>query len=289
MTVRTATRATGRLWAYIGALLGGAVSVLANVAHSFVPPTDAPADWSPPAGAVAGATFWPVALFVAVEILARTPWPSGARWVALRYVGLLPVAFVAAVVSYRHLSGLLAFYNEDHITATLGPLAVDGLMVMATGALLATAPPVSRVPGRDMTGPAVPTVSACADSATAAMTVPEGSVMTPDPTSVMTPGASPVMTPVDAARNADRPRSSRRAARTGTSTQTGTRVRNGNAAADIARCRAEHPQWTAAQIATRIGVTERTVRRHLAPSTETRPNPAQTDVTSTDEGEEEAA
>jgi hypothetical protein len=32
------------------------------------------------------------------------------------------------------------YYGEDPITATIGPLAVDGLMVMATGALLATAP-----------------------------------------------------------------------------------------------------------------------------------------------------
>jgi hypothetical protein len=45
---------------------------------------------------------------------------------------------VAATVSYRHLSGLLHFYGEEAITATIGPLAVDGLMVMATAALLAT-------------------------------------------------------------------------------------------------------------------------------------------------------
>ena len=51
---------------------------------------------------------------------------------------MLPVAFVAALVSYRHLSGLLAFYGEEPIVCVLGPLAVDGLMVMATGAILAT-------------------------------------------------------------------------------------------------------------------------------------------------------
>src|SRR5439155_18499791 len=83
--------------------------------------------------------FWPVALFVAVEILARTAWRPGAPWVLLRYAGLLPVALVAAVVSYRHLSGLLHYYGEDSLTVTLGPLAVDGLMIMATGALVATA------------------------------------------------------------------------------------------------------------------------------------------------------
>lgn len=131
--------ARGRGWAYGGALLGGAVSIAANVAHSYVPPEHAAASWSPHTGAVIGAVFWPAALFVAIEILARTGWPSGRRWVLLRFGGLVPVAVVAALVSYRHLSGLLAFYGEDAITATLGPLAVDGLMVMATGALIATA------------------------------------------------------------------------------------------------------------------------------------------------------
>jgi hypothetical protein len=119
-------------------LLGGVVSIAANVAHSYVPPADGLAGWTPPSGAVVGAVFWPVAFFVAIEILARTPWRPGRRWVAVRFGGLLPVAVVAAVVSYRHLAGLLAFYREDPLTATIGPLAVDGLMVMATAALIAT-------------------------------------------------------------------------------------------------------------------------------------------------------
>lgn len=129
---------SGRGWAYAGAALGGVVSIAANVAHSYVPRAGAASSWSPHLGAVVGAVFWPIALFVAIEILARVAWPAGHRWVALRYLGLLPVALVAAVVSYRHLSGLLAFYGEDPLTSTIGPLAVDGLMVMATGALIAT-------------------------------------------------------------------------------------------------------------------------------------------------------
>ncbi len=132
-------RGTGRGWAYSGAVLGGVVSIAANVAHSYVPPAVAAPGWSPQPGAVIGAVFWPVALFMALEILARTRWPDQRRWLAVRWLGLLPVALVAAVVSYRHLSGLLTFYGEDSLTATVGPLAVDGLMVMATGALLATA------------------------------------------------------------------------------------------------------------------------------------------------------
>jgi hypothetical protein len=44
---------------------------------------------------------------------------------------------VAAFVSYRHLSGLLVHYGEDPIVTVVGPLAIDGLMIMAAGALIA--------------------------------------------------------------------------------------------------------------------------------------------------------
>lgn len=129
----------GKRWAYSGVVLGGGVSVAANIAHSFVPPEGAAPGWGPHFGAVALAAFWPAALFVAVEILARVGWPDQRRWSLLRWGGLVPLALVAAVVSYRHLSGLLGFYGEDGVTVAFGPLAVDGLMVVSTTALLALA------------------------------------------------------------------------------------------------------------------------------------------------------
>ncbi|MFF0471483.1 hypothetical protein ACFYPX_29105 [Micromonospora zamorensis] len=132
------TSKNGRVYAYIGAFSGGLVSVAANIAHSFIAPTDAPANWSPEPGAVISAIVWPLFLFIAIEILARTPWPTGWGWNVLRWVGLPPVALVAAFVSYRHLSGLLDHYNEETLVVWFGPLAVDGLMLMATAALLAT-------------------------------------------------------------------------------------------------------------------------------------------------------
>lgn len=136
----TTNRISGRVWAYIGAILGGTVSIAANIAHSFIPPIGASAEWSPETGAVLSATFWPVSLFVAIEILARTPWPKAIGSHMVRWIGLPPVVLVAAFVSYRHLSGLLAHYGEDTLVVYLGPLAVDGLMGMATGALIATSP-----------------------------------------------------------------------------------------------------------------------------------------------------
>lgn len=161
--------ANGRGWGYAGALLGGLVSIAANVAHSYVPAAGASGAWRPTLGDVVGSVFWPVALFVAIEILACTTWPHGAR-VIVRFLGLLPVAVVAAIVSYGHLSGLLSHYGESTLTAHLGPLAVDGLMVMASAALMATAPgraldaaaatpgqthrqPLARRPVRNSQGP----------------------------------------------------------------------------------------------------------------------------------------
>src|SRR4051794_27693595 len=104
------TMISGRRWAYLGAALGGTVSIAANIAHSYVPPAGVGVDWTPRADAVVGAVFWPVALFVATEILTRVAWPSGRRWQLVKWLGMLPVAAVAALVSYRHLSGLLGFY-----------------------------------------------------------------------------------------------------------------------------------------------------------------------------------
>jgi hypothetical protein len=190
---------SGRGWAYTGALAGGLVSIAANVAHSFIPPRGASAVWHPEGGAVVGAVVWPVFLFIAVEILARVAWPHGPVWRLVRWAGLLPVAVVAALVSYRHLSGLLAHYGEERIVYLLGPLAVDGLMVMATGALLATGRhlttsgtvPASRR-GNVPTTPPVPTNSVSVLDI--AVPTPVGATVPPIPSP-----SSPVDTPTDPA------------------------------------------------------------------------------------------
>lgn len=219
--------ANGRSWGYAGALLGGLVSIAANVAHSYVPSAEAPADWRPALGAVVGAVFWPVALFVAVEILARTEWPRAKRWVFVRSLGLLPVAAVAALVSYFHLSGLLSHYGESRLIAHLGPLAVDGLMVMASASLMATAP------GRTSDTPAV--AARPADSAEADEN--------PDTIADIRPDAAPEALPARARTPSTR--------------------RQQTTAAKVAALAAKHPDMTSGEMAKRIGVTDRTIRRHL--------------------------
>jgi hypothetical protein len=228
-------------WGYAGAVLGGLVSIAANTAHSFVAPPGAPSDWRPPTGAVIGAVFWPIALFIAIEILARTAWPTGKRWAAVRFVGLLPVALVAAVVSYNHLSGLLAHYGEDRLTVTIGPLAVDGLMIMSSAAVMATA--AKR--------------RAAADAKRTAQT---------DTAPARTRKSADIQADSTADTNADTEPAPKR-----TTKQTDARTDNGRR---IAATRAKHPDWTTKQIAAHLEIDPRTVRRYPAAPQTTNTAPA---------------
>lgn len=128
----------GRGWAYAASLFAGAASIAANIAHSFVPPVGAAADWQPMTGKIIESVLWPVFLFLAVEVMSRVAWPKGFWYGLLRYVATLPVAFVTALVSYTHASGLLTYYGEEHIVTVIGPIGIDGLMLGATAALIVT-------------------------------------------------------------------------------------------------------------------------------------------------------
>jgi hypothetical protein len=135
---------SGRGWARAGFLTGIVASIAANVARIYVPPKHAPLHWHPPHGAIVAAGFWPVGLLISIEIISRVQWPDGLIWWLIRYGGLTAVAAIAAVISYRHMSGLLAAYGEAGVGAAIGPLAVDGLMVVSSGALLAIGDNVRR-------------------------------------------------------------------------------------------------------------------------------------------------
>lgn len=136
--------AHGRGWAVTAFGLGVLVSVGANVAHSWYPSNAVlqragvtAAEWTPELGAMIMSAFYPVALLLTVEILSRVQWPNSIGWAAMRFVGSGAVALVAAIVSYGHMAGLLRAYGEDELTAGIGPLAVDGMMLVAGFALLA--------------------------------------------------------------------------------------------------------------------------------------------------------
>lgn len=118
-----------RAYAYAGTALGLGASLGANVLHVLSKPD--PSLW-----AVVGAGFWPCALLVSSEVLARKQWASkGAR--AAGVAGVLTVAAVAAWISYVHTHGLLVSWGEPAMSARLGPLAIDGLMIVSSLALVA--------------------------------------------------------------------------------------------------------------------------------------------------------
>lgn len=150
--VRTTSRA-GIAWARFGFGLGVVASTAANIAHSFTPSaevvrrvteraalTGQTVDWStwtPPIGTIISAAFWPIALVVSVEVISRVMWPAGWRWKVMRFGGVAIVAAVAAFISYKHLHGLISSYGEDPWSSAVGPLAIDGLMVVCSAAMLA--------------------------------------------------------------------------------------------------------------------------------------------------------
>ncbi|HEY3002435.1 MAG TPA: DUF2637 domain-containing protein [Kribbellaceae bacterium] len=139
---------SGQRISWTAFVTGITVSVAANVLHANLP--DAPGSPAAAAQAVAehgqgamhvaelvGAAFWPIALLLSVEVLTRVKWPRGVWWAFARFGGVGLVGGVAAIVSYRHMAGLLASWGEDWLNAHLGPLAVDGLMLISAAALLA--------------------------------------------------------------------------------------------------------------------------------------------------------
>jgi hypothetical protein len=129
----------GKLVAWTGFVFGSLVSVAGNVLASRIPPANAPTDWQPSLVAQAGAAVWPITLLLAVEALSRVRWPSGLLWKLARYGGVVGVALGSAAISYGHIHAVLLSWGYGQLAAGVGPLVIDGLMVVAGFALLATA------------------------------------------------------------------------------------------------------------------------------------------------------
>jgi hypothetical protein len=121
---------TGIRVGHVGLLLGGTVSVAANVLHATLGGGAGSAE-------VVAAACWPLILLVAVEVAVRTPWPAGPGWRAVQVGGLGLTGAMAALVSWSHMAGLLSAWDGPGLAAGLGPVAVDGLMVMSAAALWA--------------------------------------------------------------------------------------------------------------------------------------------------------
>lgn len=123
---------SGRRWARFGLIFGAGISLLGNVTHTVLAESTVNLGIRLPLAIV-----WPVALVVAVEILVRVSWRRSLLDWAGRFAMVALVGSVAGVVSYRHLNSLMHMAGEDDFSTLIGPVAIDGLMLGSTIALLA--------------------------------------------------------------------------------------------------------------------------------------------------------
>lgn len=182
---------SGRVWAWFGFALGIVASISANITHSYIVQTS---QHSPNiVGPLVSSAFWPLALFLCLEVMSRVVWPAGWIWWAVRYIGLSLVAGIAAIVSWRHMNGLLDSYGEDALVAIIGPISVDGLMCLCSSALLAIAHNRKRRSRPEAVESEVRTQD---------LAVPEPS-QAPEPKPAVKPSPKPPGDLLEAARTAD--------------------------------------------------------------------------------------
>lgn len=125
---------SGRRWARFALVATLFVSVVANITHAVLADSQITL-WL----RVPGAAIWPVLSFLAIEIIVRIVWRR--TWAhALARLFILGPAVPAVIVSYEHQERLLGMMGESGIVQAIGPLAIDGLMIGCTLALLFTRP-----------------------------------------------------------------------------------------------------------------------------------------------------
>jgi hypothetical protein len=125
------------LVAWTGFIFGSLMSIAANVLHAWLPASHSAPDWSPGIAPQVGAAVWPIGLLLSVEALSRVRWPKGLLWILARYVGAGSVAVATAIISYGHVHDVLVSWGYSDVGATVGPIVLDGLMVVSGFALLA--------------------------------------------------------------------------------------------------------------------------------------------------------
>ena len=225
--------------------LGLAASVVANVLAA-----------TPTVTGRAIAAWPPVALLLTVELISRVPAGAGRVWLAVaRMTATGAVAGIAAWVSYWHMVEVATVHGETAASAHLIPISVDGLVVVASICLIEIgtrlralhntpaipAAPVARVVRGDLR------VSETGQDTAGDI---GGTGRRVEGTGRRVEGRGPGGVVVARRRPTDTTRT----------TGAGSRV---------ARLRDRHPDMPTTEIARRLGVSDRTVRRHLS---DTRPD-----------------
>lgn len=155
---------SAKLWsygvAYLSLGIGAGVSVAGNIADTH---RIAAGQGRTPDGLdlfIAG--FWPAAVLLVIEMFVSRLWPRTRGAQAIRWGASMIFGFIAAFMSWIHLSDLLESRAQGPVVSALGPLAIDGLAIMATALILAarghrvaaSAPaPVQDAPKRWVVGP----------------------------------------------------------------------------------------------------------------------------------------
>lgn len=132
----------GRRWARGFLIISLIVSLVGNVAHTWLADSDISL-WL----RVPGAVLWPILTFGAIEIVIRVSWETRRTHTFARAT-VLSVSIPAVVTSYEHLHSLLVMMGENVFIAIIGPLSIDGMMIGCTLTLLFTRP-VGALPNVD--------------------------------------------------------------------------------------------------------------------------------------------
>lgn len=239
--------AHGRVVAWAGFVFGSVTSIAANVLHAWLPADTMPPGWTPGIAPQIGAAIWPIGLLLSVEVLSRARWQRGGLWALARYGGAGTVALGSAVISYGHVRDVLLAWGYGPLGASVGPLTLDGLMVISGFALLSMT-----------TTDTTPTT--VTDARTAPKTAATPAITDPNqPDPVTSTPVVPVTT------DPDHPVASM-------SGPPDTDTEGEDSGADTRRARAHelHARgWSHGRIAADLQVSKRTVRRYLATPADT--------------------
>lgn len=127
----------GKFWtgavAYVSLLVGAGLSVAGNLADTY---RTRGADVDTLDKVMAAG--WPILVLLAIEMFVSPRWSPARLFQVWRWVGCLAVGGMAMVVSWTHLHDLMATRGQLVAVSILGPLAIDGMAVMATGLILST-------------------------------------------------------------------------------------------------------------------------------------------------------
>lgn len=143
----------GRKWARVAFIVTLVISVVANVTHAVLAESEISL-WL----RVPGAAVWPILSFLAIEIIVRIVWQRQVTHYLARVFVLGP-AIPAIIVSYGHQRSLLVMMGESALVAAIGPLAIDGLMIGCTLALLFTRPALTSALASEITDEIAPEIA----------------------------------------------------------------------------------------------------------------------------------